>query len=161
MLEHCWHDQRTPMSIYCGYRALPSDVQVRSGSGKHSTEGSAAQSPPHHLRRAQPVLVLFPQTAIWIASLPKQVRPNALVSQFARIANLICAAWGEPTACRKYLAELLVDERGGRKGFPMAVLREIRVLQAYHAHVNQLHNPDADWVGPIRSMWDGPERDSR
>ena len=106
------------------------------------------------------MLVLLPQTAVWIALLPKQVRPNALAAQFARIANLVCAVWGDHLACRKYLAELLTDKRGDRKGFPIAVLREIEVLQAYYARVNQSSKPETDWGGPIRSMWDGPECES-
>jgi hypothetical protein len=32
----------------------------------------------------------------------------------------------------KILAELLIDHRGGRKGFPSTVLRELNVLQAYY-----------------------------
>jgi hypothetical protein len=39
-------------------------------------------------------------------------------------------------ACRKYLAELLTDDRGGRKGFRTAMLREIEMLQAYHTQIH-------------------------
>jgi hypothetical protein len=56
--------------------------------------------------------------------LPEQVRPNALATRVARIANFICAVWDDPPACRQYLEELLVDRRGGRKGFAIGVLRE-------------------------------------
>src|SRR5580765_8552026 len=123
------------MSIYRGYRPLPSDVQVRQFSDRQSAQISSPPESPPHLRRAQPVLELLPRTAVWIALLPKSVRPNALAAQFARIANLVCAVWGEPSACQKYLGELLTDERGGRKGFPTAALLEIETLQAYHAHL--------------------------
>ena len=107
------------------------DVQVRDGAPKNSTEDQPA-SPPVNLRQSQPVMVLLPRTNNWFRSLPEQVRPHALAAQFARIANLICAVWDDPPACRKYLEELLVDRRGKRKGFPMAVLRELSTLRAYY-----------------------------
>jgi hypothetical protein len=98
------------------------------------------------MRRAQPVLVMLPRTTVWIALLPKPVRPNALAARFARIANLICIVWRDRLACRKYLAELLTDDRGGRKGFPIVVLREIEALQAYHAHMHRSSNDAPDWI---------------
>jgi hypothetical protein len=77
-------------------------------------------------------MVLLPRTKNWIVSLPEPVRPRALAAQFARIANQLCTAWDDPPGCAAYLAELLIDRRGGRKGFPSAVLRELNVLQAYY-----------------------------
>jgi hypothetical protein len=84
------------------------------------------------MRRSQPVMVLLPHTKSWIVSLPEPVRPHALAAQFARIANLLCTVWDDPPACRRCFYELLVDRRGGRRGFPMAVLRELNVLSAYY-----------------------------
>jgi hypothetical protein len=123
------------MSIYRGYRALLSDVQVPPVTDKPSTEIPSSQPSPVHLRRAQPVLALLPRTAVWIGLLPPPVRPHALAVQFPRIANLVCAVWADPLACRKYLAELITDDRGGRKGFRSTMLREIETLQAYHAQL--------------------------
>jgi hypothetical protein len=131
------------MSIYRGHRTLLSDVQVGKATDKPSTEISSSPSPAH-LRRAQPVLALLPRTAVWIGMLPPPVRPHALASQFPRIANLVCAVWADPLACRKYLAELITDDRGGRKGFRSTMLREIETLQAYHA---QLHPRSAFDLG--------------
>ena len=126
---HTGHKVST--SIYRGWRTLPSDVQVQDGVDKGPPEDRPAL-PSVHLRRSQPLMVLLPHTKSWIASLPEPVRPYTLAAQFARIANLLCADWDDPPACTKYLAELLIDHRGGRKGFPMAVLRELNVLQAYY-----------------------------
>ena len=78
------------------------------------------------------MMVLLPRTNNWIRSLPEQVRPHALAARFARIANFICAVWDDPPACLQYLEELLVDRRGGRKGFPIGVLRELNNLRAYY-----------------------------
>jgi hypothetical protein len=77
-------------------------------------------------------MALLPRTKSWIVSLPEPVRPHALAAQFARIANLLCIVWDDPPACRRCFFKLLVDRRGGRKGFPSTVLRDLNVLQAYY-----------------------------
>jgi len=85
-----------------------------------------------HLRRSQPVTVLLPRTKDWIASLPETIRPHVLATQFARIANLICAVWSDPKDCQSYFEELLAHRRAGRSGFPEAVLRELNNLYGYY-----------------------------
>lgn len=149
------------MSIYRGYRPLPTDVQVRQVADKRPVEIPSQQPVPHHLRRAQPAGVVLPRTAIWISFLPQRVQPKALALHYARIANAICAVWGDLPACRTYLAELLTDQRGGRLGFPSAVLREIELLQRYHAHVNASSKTNQNWEDSQRSLSDGPQRTNR
>lgn len=129
------------MSIYRGWRPLLDDVQQQDVSHKEmaSYARDITTPPPTHLRRGQPVAVLLPRTANWIASLPERVRPDALAKQFARISNLICATWVDPPACRKYFDELLVETRLRRKGFPAAVLRELTDLQAYYISMHDAH----------------------
>jgi hypothetical protein len=77
-------------------------------------------------------MVLLPRTKDWIASLPEAVRPHILAAQYARIANLICIVWRDPRHCREYFDELLVHRRSGRKGFPVAVLRDLNILYSYY-----------------------------
>ena len=157
----CYANFDPPLvSIYCGYRQLPSDVQVRQVSDKRTPDRDLPQPSPHHLRRAQPALVLLPRTIVWIALLPKVVRPTALASRFARIANLICLLWGDRLTCGKYLAELLTADRGGRRGFPIAVLREIEGLQAFHTHMHRSSDQAPNWIGSTRSLWDGSDGNS-
>ena len=137
------------MSIYRGYRPLPSDVQVLRVSDRPAkTDVSAATPSFHQSRRAQPALVLLPRTAAWIECLPKSIRPMSLALQFPRIANSVCAVWLDQPACSKYLSELLTDLRGGRKGFPMAVLREIEALRGDPAVVHSYTGPKSDWGVP-------------
>ncbi|MEO6064345.1 MAG: hypothetical protein ABIP49_01000 [Lysobacterales bacterium] len=149
------------MSIYRGYRPLPTDVQVRQVANKRTVEIPSQQQVPHHLRRAQPAAVVLPRTAIWISFLPPRVQPKALASQYARIANAIYAVWGDLPACRTYLAELLTDQRGGRRGFPSAVLSEIELLQRYHAHVNASSKTNRFWEDSQLSLGDGSQRSNR
>jgi hypothetical protein len=56
----------------------------------------------------------------------------ALADQYPRIANALVRQWGDAKACRAYFEDLLNDRRGGRKGFPPAVLRDIRRLADYY-----------------------------
>jgi hypothetical protein len=115
------------------------------------------------LRRAQPALVLLPRTVSWIDNLPPAARPKRMAEHFARIANLLCVLWNEPTTCRAYLADLLLDRRGGRAGFPPVVLDEIAKLHAFYeyshrplGHVLEWDTSGLDlaWTGSSQATWD-------
>ena len=84
-----------------------------------------------HLRKARPVEVLLPMGERWLRSLPPNVRPQALEAQFPRIVNLIALQWDDRKRCPDYFLELTTDRRGGRRGFPPAVGRELSVLLDY------------------------------
>ena len=116
------------MSIYRGWKAYHAyKPEVREPEPTRN-DGP----PPVHLRKAQPILKLLPRTAAWLASLPNDMRPRVLAEQYARIANNFAAVWHSPAECRAYFDDLLIDRRGGRKGFPVTVLREIQRLQRLH-----------------------------
>ncbi len=67
----------------------------------------------------------------WLTALPPEVRPRALAIHYPRIFNKIAELWGRPLLCEKYLDELLMDERGTRKGFPPDVAAELTVLKTH------------------------------
>lgn len=72
----------------------------------------------------------------WLKQLPPEVRPKELIVQYARIANRIAHLWKHPLVCEKYLNELMLDERGTRKGFPPEVALELVALHGYfNTHV--------------------------
>jgi hypothetical protein len=74
---------------------------------------------------------LHPETVIWLAQLPRNVQPNALVQHFPRIVNRIAELWKTPLRCEKYLEELLFDTRNNtRQGFPPQIAFEISYLKA-------------------------------
>jgi hypothetical protein len=52
---------------------------------------------------------------------------SALEEQFSRLVPEIVAFWGSPT-CYQHLQDLLMDTRGGRKGFPADVYSELSLL---------------------------------
>jgi hypothetical protein len=65
--------------------------------------------------------------------LPFDCYPIALAKTFPRIANALATFWDRPDELTRYMGELLVDRRGGRNGFPLAVLEELNQLKVYYA----------------------------
>ena len=126
------------MTIYRGWRPLPDDVYAQTVHHRASPKAQECNPdmPPVHLRRAQPISILLPRTAEWLAQIPQRYRPTALATQFPRIANLICANWADPAARGKYLLDLLADGRPNRKGFPRSVLRDLEMLHRVHLAVS-------------------------
>lgn len=84
-------------------------------------------------RRAVPVGELMRGTLQWAATLPPEVRPQALMDKFPRVANMVAACWKEPASLHKCMNDLVVviDRRGKRQGFPAEVLSELVNLQTY------------------------------
>lgn len=76
-------------------------------------------------------LQMTKEVMAWLSALPHDVRPRALAIYYPRIFNKIAELWGRPLLCEKYLDELLLDERGTRKGFPPDVAGEITTLKNY------------------------------
>jgi hypothetical protein len=68
-------------------------------------------------------------TIDWLISLPPELRPRVLCDQYPRAANLIAEAVPGPARVT-VLQQLLGDSRGGRKGFPPAVRRELETVLA-------------------------------
>lgn len=78
---------------------------------------------------------LHASTREWIEHLPRQCRPVAIPRQFPHIANKLCEIWKRPVICDKYFNELVIDQRGGRKGFSLEVATEISLLRQYYARL--------------------------
>ncbi|WP_052135226.1 hypothetical protein [Collimonas arenae] len=87
---------------------------------------------------------LLESTYQWYAKLPADIKPWELARYFPRVTNELAAIWARPTMCEQFLDQLLLDNRGNRKGFPEKVIREIMVLQHYlHAQAGAAHaKPD-------------------
>jgi hypothetical protein len=86
----------------------------------------------------------------WLSQLPPEVRPRALAAQYPRIFNKIAELWSKPLACEKYLDELLMDERGTRKGFPDDVAAELTNLKAHFLATSNIQHFDV-WGDRIGS----------
>jgi hypothetical protein len=106
------------------------DLQVRRTPREQNWTG---------LRKAMPADTLLPTTVRWMSTLPFEFQPTAIAATFPRIANALAALWPRPDALGAYLIELFVDTRGGRKGFPIRVLRELHMLRAHYASLHPGH----------------------
>lgn len=84
-----------------------------------------------HLRKAVPVERLLPETVRWAARLPEPVRPYALMREYPRVANRLAAAAASPATLAGCLTDLLIDRRGGRRGFPEPVAQDLLRLREY------------------------------
>ena len=69
----------------------------------------------------------------WFESLPLRPRPEQLCARYPRVANRLALCWAERELTDRLFDDLLVDKRGGRKGFPPPVLAELRLLRELHA----------------------------
>ena len=128
------------MSVYRTVnRSLRNDVHqvAEHALGSHGREQQGALRGTEQdwttRRKAKPAEFLFPATKRWIASLPPELQPTAIAEAFPRIANALAGLWSAPEELTSYFAELLVDKRGRRKGFPVRVLAELHALRAYVA----------------------------
>jgi hypothetical protein len=113
-------------------------------------DASLAEEAQRRKRKGTPANEVLKPTFKWVATLPRSVRPLALMRRFPRIANQLAAVWSETPSVRSYLDGLLVDDRGHRQGFPQDVLRELLSLRLYHEN---LHPQEL-------SVWHGGRRRS-
>jgi len=79
---------------------IPSDVyaieSMKASLARRTTpQIRPAEDQYKHLRKTSPADVPLRRTLEWVESLPPRVRPMALMRQFARVANLIAATWGD------------------------------------------------------------------
>jgi hypothetical protein len=69
----------------------------------------------------------------WLRRLPSGRRPLHLCERFPRVANRIAWCWADAALADQVLDDLLTDRRGGREGFPRAVVVELRRLRDFRA----------------------------
>ena len=79
-------------------------------------------------------LIMHAKIAKYFEGGREQFYPRVLEAKFSRIFNKILNLWGNPEL-DNYLDGLMVDKRGGRKGFPMDVMNDILLLSRLHQQV--------------------------
>lgn len=67
----------------------------------------------------------------WLRELPPEARPLELFHAYPRIGNQLAVLAGNEAALLAYLADLLIDRRGDRQGFPGGIAQELSRLHAY------------------------------
>lgn len=92
----------------------------------------------------------------WLAGLPEKVRPMRLVQDFPRLADKLVLADGDPELAMAVLDRLMIDDRGGRQGFPMDVASELMRLRAHYGELGERRGTGTalDWGRDVQ----GPRR---
>lgn len=116
------------------YNVLRKSVRASEISSASLSAVSASEPAQAALRRQNTTSVnrLLSTTIDWLAGLPPNVRPLALATKYARVANRIAREWPEPSVCRKDFEDLVYDKRGNRRGFPPDVYVELLALRDYY-----------------------------
>jgi hypothetical protein len=112
-------------------RPLAADFDPTSRDPKSRAAGPVNRMAPSPYDRS-----LLPGTLNWLKQLPAAVCPNETAAWSPRIANRLARYWDSQAMVQSIFDELLVDRRRDRKGFPVKVQAELRVLQA---HFRSLH----------------------
>jgi len=82
------------------------------------------------------------ETARIIPALP-EISPglSSIEADFPHIANKLTLVWGYPE-CFSYLCELIIDNRGNRKGFDLDIMGDLMLLLKITEQV-----PPDQWAG--------------
>lgn len=78
---------------------------------------------------------------------PAERTVSAIESRFPHIARELCALW-QTDQIELYLDSLLIDDRGGRIGFPPDVLDELMFLSGMRWHLYHENARVADYQKP-------------
>lgn len=110
-------------------------------------------------RRRAPVqeadLRLSAVASDWLATLPRRICPRHLADEFPRIVNRLAICWSDPLLTELVMEGLLIDKRGGRRGFPPAVSAELVRLHEFHER--RLTAAEKSAPSPARSAWTEPQ----
>ncbi|MCU0775101.1 MAG: hypothetical protein MUC74_11550 [Ideonella sp.] len=137
-----------------GLAPAPAPVAPRPRVQRPVAQDFAMRPPGPHLRSPlRPEDETLSRPAIeWLKALPRRHRPEALARQYPRICNKFALVWPDPALTEAYFDALLVDRRGGRRGFPRDVLTDILQLNEYFVQQQS--------GGAYRSLVDGVSQDS-
>jgi hypothetical protein len=72
---------------------------------------------------------LTENAVLWANGLPSRLRPNLLLARYPRVANRLALCWPDKGLTQHLFDDLLVDKRGGRRGFPPPVRAELVQLR--------------------------------
>lgn len=81
---------------------------------------------------------LTPLAIGWLDRLPPEVRPLDLPRAYPRLANQLAEAWNDVDGCLAMLGDLVVDQRGDRRGFPSRVALELVALRDHRSAIERL-----------------------
>lgn len=84
-------------------------------------------------------------TRLWLRRLPPSRRPLRLCNLFPHVANRLAWCWSDSALAAAALDDLLHDRRGGRRGFPAGVVRELQRLREFNLPTRLQDRPECGW----------------
>ena len=88
---------------------------------------------------------LSPEAMAWLDTLPDAVKPVQLTLRYPRILNRLSLLAGEPQLLLSYLKSLMIDDRGGRQGFPGRIPFELQDVYD-HIEASSSLRPKDPWA---------------
>ena len=74
---------------------------------------------------------LSPLAEKWVLQLPVPTRPVRLCEHYPRIVNRLALCWPDRVLTAQVFETLFSAKRGGRKGFPKAIVEELNALRKH------------------------------
>jgi hypothetical protein len=121
---------------------LKTNLRATAADPGHSTAGVPvlpAPAPPDKrlLARRAPAnprdAKLSKLATNWCVRFDAEMRPVNLCRRYPRVANRLALCWEDSALTARIFQDLLVDRRGGRRGFPPEVQRELLALREARA----------------------------
>ena len=75
---------------------------------------------------------LSPDAQRILAALPPAVALGRSCAQYPQAVEKLLKHWRNPNEFRATLDSMVIDSRGGRQGFPFAIVREFSALREYY-----------------------------
>ena len=102
---------------------------ARSGTASSQAEAAQKGSDRWERRPPQPLSIASHQLAIDLARGGDPV--PGLARRFPHVLNQLSAVWDDLPVAAELIDDLLVDRRGGRRGFPADVLAELLTIRRF------------------------------
>lgn len=122
----------------------PSAIQIAAAERAAERSKSGAPRDPTALRGPERPQdrALMKHAVTWADGLPVRVRPTNLLESYPRVANRLALCWNDARLTNRLFDELLLDQRGGRKGFPAPVRDELVRLRVDYPKIPKAPKSD-------------------
>jgi hypothetical protein len=127
-----WWRRRHPTVDFRESMLLPAPTE----EGRRQARQNTIERLRGAVRPADRVLSL--EGRLWLLRLPPSVQPKTLCRDYPRVANRLASHWPDELMTDVTFDDLLVDRRGGRRGFPETVLAELRRLRHFSVRYRHL-----------------------
>ena len=94
-----------------------------------------APAKPEAVRNTRPPEAVSQRAMQVLATLPSAFQMHETRRFYPHVLNHIADAWHDPEFLFHVVRNLLIDQRGGRAGFPFSVLAEVTNLREYYFSV--------------------------